>query len=258
MSGPAAEIPADEGEVAGTGVPWSAEILTLYPEMFPGPLGHSLAGRALDRGLWTLGVTQLRDYGLGRHRAVDDTPSGGGPGMVMRADVLAPAIDAAIEKCPGHALIYLTPRGQPLTQSRIRRLAAGPGVIVLCGRFEGVDQRLLDARPFEEICLGDFILSGGELAALVMIDACVRLLPGVMGAHASQAEESFEDDLLEYPHYTRPDVWEGRAVPEVLTSGHHERIRAWRQDRAEAVTRERRPDLWARREARRRGSGGGT
>lgn len=221
-----------------------ATIITLFPEMFPGPLGQSLAGRALEAGIWALDCVNLRDFGLGRHRAVDDTPFGGGAGMVLRPDVLDAAIGQARD---GRPLIALTPRGAPLTQARIRRLAAGPGAVLLCGRFEGFDQRALDANAAEEISLGDFVLSGGEIAALALLDATIRLLPGVMGAAESAEEESFSDDtLLEYPHYTRPAVWQGRAVPEALLSGHHAAIAAWRRAEAEAVTRRRRPDLWAR------------
>lgn len=235
--------------------PWTAVAMTLFPEMFPGPLGLSLAGRGLANQAWAMETIALREFGLGRHRAVDDAPFGGGAGMVMRPDVVADAIDDARGKWPELPLIYLTPRGQPLTQSRVGRLAAGPGVILLCGRFEGVDARVIEARGVEEVCIGDFVLSGGEPAAQVLLDACVRLLPGVIGATRSLEEESFEGGLLEYPHYTRPDPWEERHVPEVLKSGHHERIREWRQVQAEAITRERRPDLWARYLARRHGAG---
>ena len=221
-----------------------ATIITLFPEMFPGPLGQSLAGRALEAGIWALDCVNLREFGLGRHRAVDDTPFGGGAGMVLRPDVLDAAIGQARDERP---LLALTPRGAPLSQARIRRLAEGPGAVLLCGRFEGFDQRALDANGAEEISLGDFVLSGGEIAALALLDATIRLLPGVMGAAESAEEESFADDtLLEYPHYTRPAVWQGRAVPEALLSGHHAAIAAWRRAEAEAVTRRRRPDLWAR------------
>ena len=220
-----------------------ATIITLFPEMFPGPLGQSLAGRALETGIWALDCVNLRDFGLGRHRAVDDTPFGGGAGMVLRPDVLDAAIGQARD---GRPLIALTPRGAPLTQARIRRLAEGPGAVLLCGRFEGFDQRALDANEAEEISLGDFVLSGGEIAALALLDATIRLLPGVMGAAESAEEESFSDGtLLEYPHYTRPAVWQGRAVPEALLSGHHAAIAAWRRAEAERITRTRRPDLWA-------------
>ncbi len=227
---------------------WQATILTLFPDMFPGPLGHSLAGRALAEGIWSLHTHDLRRHGLGRHRAVDDTPFGGGAGMVMRPDV----VDAAIAATAGSdplPLVYLTPRGRPLRQADIRRLAAGPGVTVLCGRFEGVDERVLDARDAEQLSIGDYVLSGGEPAALVLLDACIRLLPGVMGSEHSAAEESFGDGLLEYPHYTRPADWQGRAVPPVLLSGHHAAIAAWRDAQAREATRTRRPDLWAARTA---------
>lgn len=227
--------------------PWTAMILTVLPELFPGPLGASLAGRALAQDLWRLRAVDLRAFGLGRHRTVDDTPAGGGPGMVLRADVAAAAIDAARAEAPGLPLIHLSPRGTPLTQARVRALAQGPGILLLCSRFEGVDERVLEARGAEEISLGDFVLSGGEIAAWALIDAAVRLLPGVVGEESSLAEESFEQDLLEYPHYTRPREWEGRPIPEVLLSGDHARIARWRREQAEAVTRSRRPDLWARR-----------
>lgn len=227
---------------------WQATVLTIYPGMFPGPLGHALSGRALEGGVWTLDVLDMRDFATDRHRAVDDTPAGGGPGMVMKADIVAAAIDAAAAG-PERPRILLTPRGRPLAQRRVRELSEGPGAILVCGRFEGVDERVVEARGLEEASLGDFVLSGGEIAAIALIDACVRLLPGVMGAEASAAEESFEQDLLEYPHYTRPRVWEGRAIPEVLVSGDHGRVAAWRRAEAERVTRERRPDMWARRRA---------
>jgi tRNA (guanine37-N1)-methyltransferase len=227
---------------------WRAAVLTIFPEMFPGPLGSSLAGKALADGKWALSAVDLRDFALGKHRSVDDTPAGGGAGMVMRADVAAAAIDAARASMPKDApTIYLSPRGKPLTQARARELAAGPGVILLCGRFEGVDERVLEARAVEEMSIGDYVLSGGELAALVLIDACVRLLPGVAGNEVSLAEESFADGLLEYPHYTRPRDFEGRAIPDVLLSGDHEKIAEWRREQAEKITRERRPDLWNRR-----------
>ncbi|MFA6020106.1 MAG: tRNA (guanosine(37)-N1)-methyltransferase TrmD [Rhodospirillales bacterium] len=220
---------------------WKAVVLTLFPEMFPGPLGLSLAGRALERGIWALETVDIRAFACDKHRSVDDTPAGGGAGMVMRPDVVNAAILAS--RGPG-PLVYLTPRGWPITQERVKALSAGPGMTVLCGRFEGVDQRVLDAREALELSLGDFVLSGGEPAALALIDACVRLAPGVMGSEESLSEESFERGLLEYPHYTRPQVWEGREVPEVLTSGHHARIKAWRLAQAEQVTKARRPDLW--------------
>ncbi|MEM7023490.1 MAG: tRNA (guanosine(37)-N1)-methyltransferase TrmD [Pseudomonadota bacterium] len=226
--------------------PWAATVLTVFPEMFPGPLAHSLAGRARERGIWSLEMADIRNAARDRHRSVDDLPFGGGAGMVMRPDVVARAIDAAAQSGPERPKLYLTPRGTPLTQQRVRELAQGPGIVVLCGRFEGVDQRVVEARALEEISLGDVVLSGGEPAAIALIDACVRLLPGVVGSAASLNEESFADQLLEYPHFTRPQEWEGHKVPDVLLSGHHERIRAWRQRQAECATRSRRPDLWAR------------
>ncbi len=221
---------------------WSATVLTLFPDMFPGPLGISLLGKALDKQLWSLDVRDIRDHGLGKHRTVDDTPSGGGPGMVMRADVAAAAIDA-VERA-GRPLIYLSPRGAPLTQARVRALAAGPGAVLLCGRFEGLDQRVIDARQIEEISIGDFVLAGGEIAAMALIEASVRLIPGVLGAEASTSEESFAAGLLEYPQFTRPQSFEDRPIPEVLTQGNHKEIAKWRQAQAEALTRSRRPDLW--------------
>ena len=233
--------------MSGPRAVWSASVLTLFPQMFPGPLGLSLAGRALEEGRFALHAVDLRAFATDRHRSVDDAPMGGGGGMVMRPDVVARALDHALAEGPPRAAIYLTPRGRPLTQARVRALAAGPGVVLLCGRFEGVDQRVVEARGLEELSIGDVVLSGGEPAAIALIDACVRLLPGVVGAAASLGEESFTEDLLEYPHYTRPQVWEGRAVPEVLLSGHHEEIRRWRREQAEETTRIRRPDLWARR-----------
>jgi len=223
---------------------WAATILTLYPEMFPGPLGLSLAGRAMGEGKWSLDAVQIRDFATDKHKSVDDTPAGGGAGMVMRADVLAAAIDGSVK--PGIPLLAMTPRGRPLTQARIRELAAGPGVAILCGRFEGIDERLFEAREIEPVSIGDYILSGGEVGALVLLDACVRLLPGVMGAPSSGDEESFESGLLEYPHYTRPQMWEGRTIPEVLRSGDHAKIAGWRKAQAEIDTRSRRPDLWER------------
>ncbi len=226
---------------------WTAHVLTILPEMFPGPLGHSLAGRARDNGLWQLVLSDIRDFAPGKHRSVDDTPCGGGPGMVMRPDVVDTALAAAPPELP---VFYLSPRGRTIDQTVVRALAAGPGVALLCGRFEGIDQRVLDARAVVELSLGDFVLSGGEPAAIALIDACVRLLPGVIGEAESLAEESFADGLLEYPHYTRPAIWAGRAVPEVLLSGHHEKIRAWRRTESERLTRERRPDLWSRHLAR--------
>ncbi|HEY7643905.1 MAG TPA: tRNA (guanosine(37)-N1)-methyltransferase TrmD [Hyphomicrobiales bacterium] len=225
---------------------WTACVLTILPDMFPGPLGASLAGQGLADGLWRLDTINIRDFAADKHRSVDDTPAGGGPGMVMRADILGAAIDAARERHPGLPLIYPSPRGAPLTQARIRELSAGPGALLLCGRFEGVDERIIEARQAEEISLGDYILSGGELAAMVIIDAAVRLIPGIMGAAESAAEESFENGLLEYPHYTRPREWEGRAIPDVLLSGDHKRIADWRREQAEAVTKARRPELLER------------
>ncbi len=226
--------------------PWTANILTLLPEMFPGPLGASLVGTGLEQGVWALDVIDIRNFASDRHRSVDDTPAGGGPGMVMRADVAGPALDAAMEKSPDTPLIYLSPRGKPLTQQRVRELSAGPGVTVLCGRFEGLDQRVLDARNIEEISIGDFVLAGGEVAACALIEACVRLLPGIIGDAASLESESFEQGLLEYPHYTRPREWEGLEIPEVLVSGDHKKIAAWRREMSEKITRERRPDLWSK------------
>jgi len=220
---------------------WRATVLTLFPEMFPGPLACSLAGRALEEGRWTLDASAIREHGLGRHRQVDDTPFGGGAGMVMRPDVL----DAALGEPDGRPLVLLSPRGAPLTQGRVEALAAGPGVVLVCGRFEGVDQRFAELRGAEEISVGDYVLSGGEPAALVLLDACVRLLPGTMGAAESAEEESFAGGLLEYPHYTRPAEWRGLSVPEVLLSGDHGRIRTWRRAESERITRARRPDLWA-------------
>ncbi len=231
---------------------WPATVLTLYPEMFPGPLGHSLAGRALGQGIWSLDAVQIRDFATDRHRSVDDTPAGGGAGMVMRADVLAAAVDHVVQRRPAAPLLAMTPRGRPLTQSLIRELAAGPGVTILCGRFEGMDERLFEARPIVPVSIGDYVLSGGETAALTLLDACIRLLPGVMGAASSGEEESFESGLLEYPHYTRPVTWEGRMIPEVLRSGDHAKIAAWRKARSVEDTRLRRPDLIERRRDARR------
>jgi tRNA (guanine37-N1)-methyltransferase len=222
---------------------WHATVLTLFPEIFPGPLGASLVGDALRRGLWSLQTKQIREHGLGRHRSVDDTPAGGGPGMVMRADVLAAALDAAVAANDPRPRLLMSPRGAPFTQSIARELAAAPGMLVVCGRFEGVDERVIEARGLREVSIGDFILAGGEVAAMALIEACVRLLPGVMGKQASGEEESFEHGLLEYPHYTRPRQWEGRAIPDVLVSGDHARIAEWRRAEAERLTRERRPDL---------------
>lgn len=257
---------------------FQAQILTLYPDMFPGPLGHSIAGRALEDGKWALSTVQIRDFATDKHRTVDDTPAGGGAGMVLKADVLARAVDHAIGLCSGAGrslggavggkdgkeqlvgsglrpapehmampILAMTPRGTPITQARVRALAAGPGVIILCGRFEGFDERLFEARPqIEQVSMGDIVLSGGEMAALTLLDACIRLIPGVMGATLSGDEESFENGFLEYPHYTRPALWEGRTIPEVLRSGDHANIAAWRKQRAEDDTRLRRPDLWER------------
>lgn len=237
--------------------PWNARVLTLYPAMFPGPLGQSLAGRALAEGVWTLTAVDIRDFARDKHRTVDDTPFGGGPGMVMRPDVLAAAIDSAMadEAAKTQPLMYFSPRGRRLDQALVHEVKAAGGATLICGRFEGVDERLLQARPVVEVSLGDFVLSGGEIAAYALIDAVVRLLPGVMGAEESGTEESFADGLLEYPQYTRPQMWEGRGVPDVLLSGHHEKIAAWRREMAEKITAERRPDLW---DAYRRRKGGGT
>lgn len=222
---------------------FAATVLTLYPEMFPGPLGVSLAGRALREERWSLDTVQIRDFATDKHRSVDDTPAGGGAGMVLRADVLAAALDSATD---GRPVLAMTPRGKALTQERVRQLADGPGAIILCGRFEGFDERLFEARDIEPVAIGDYVLSGGEMGALVLLDACVRLLPGVMGAASSGIEESFESGLLEYPQYTRPYEWEGRVIPEVLRSGDHARIAAWRKARSESDTRLWRPDLWER------------
>ncbi|EAT09947.1 tRNA (guanosine(37)-N1)-methyltransferase TrmD [Sphingobium sp. 10 DY56-G10] len=225
---------------------FTAQILTLYPEMFPGPLGVSLAGRALTEGKWACDPIQIRDFAADKHRTVDDTPAGGGAGMVLRADVLGKAVDHALDKRPDLPVLAMTPRGRPITQARVRDLAAGPGATILCGRFEGFDERIFEARAIEQVSMGDIILSGGEMAALLLLDACVRLLPGVMGAASSGVEESFETGLLEYPHYTRPVEWEGRTIPQLLRSGDHAKIAAWRKQRAEEDTRLRRPDLWER------------
>ncbi len=225
---------------------WKAKVLTLFPDMFPGALGLSLAGQGLKDRIWALETVDIRDFASDKHRSVDDAPFGGGPGMVMRPDVVSDAIDSVKALGEELPLIYLTPRGRPLDQARIRQLTTGPGVTLLCGRFEGLDERVLDAHAVEEISLGDFVLSGGETAAIATLDACVRLLPGIVGASDSLAEESFEEGLLEYPHYTRPQEWKGQKVPDVLVSGHHENVRTWRRQRSEAITRERRPDLWAR------------
>ena len=222
---------------------WRASVLTIFPDMFPGPLAHSLAGKALTSGIWSLDTHDIRNAAIDKHRTVDDTPAGGGPGMVIRADVLARALDAVPHDARPRLL--MSPRGVPLTQSRVAELAAGLGAVIICARFEGVDERLIKARSLEEVSLGDFVLSGGEIAALGLLDACVRLLPNVMGKEASAAEESFADGLLEYPQYTRPRVFEGEPIPEVLISGDHAKVAAWRRAEAERLTRERRPDLWA-------------
>ena len=231
---------------------WHACVLTLFPDMFPGPLDASLIGKARASGIWSLEVRDIREHGMGKHRTVDDTPAGGGPGMVMRADVAVAAIDAVRTKGSRCPAIYLSPRGIPLTQSRARALSEGPGVLLLCGRFEGLDQRAIEARELEEVSLGDFVLAGGELAAMALIEAAVRLLPGVLGDAASPAEESFENGLLEYPHYTRPQSFEGRDIPPALVSGNHAEIALWRKAEAESLTRDRRPDLWSLYEKRRR------
>ncbi|WP_333826050.1 tRNA (guanosine(37)-N1)-methyltransferase TrmD [Pinisolibacter sp.] len=223
---------------------FAATVLTLHPEMFPGPLGVSLAGKALTKGLWSLDTVQIRDFAEGKHRSVDDTPAGGGPGMVLRADVVAKAIDSVA--ADDRPRLLMSPRGRPLSQEFVRELAAGPGVVVLCGRFEGVDERVIEGRGLIEVSIGDYVLSGGEIAAMVLLDAAVRLIDGVMGKLESGSEESFETGLLEYPHYTRPQVWEGRTIPEVLTSGDHAAIARWKRGEAERITRERRPDLWNR------------
>ncbi|MDQ2953989.1 MAG: tRNA (guanosine(37)-N1)-methyltransferase TrmD [Pseudomonadota bacterium] len=227
---------------------WRAAILTIFPEMFPGPLGTSLAGKALAAGIWSLDVTDIRDHATDKHRSVDDTPAGGGPGMVMRADVLARAIDAAAND--QRPRLLMSPRGKQLTQARVAQLAKGDGVVIVCGRFEGIDERVIAARGLEEVSVGDYVLSGGEVAALAVLDACVRLLPGVMGSEISGSEESFGEGLLEYPHYTRPQLFEGQPIPEILLSGDHAKIAAWRRAEAERLTRERRPDLWTARKGR--------
>lgn len=225
---------------------FAAQIITLYPDMFPGPLGTSLAGKALSEGKWSCETIQMRDFATDKHRSVDDTPAGGGAGMVLRADILGAAIDVAITKQPNVPILAMTPRGKPLSQAKVREIASGAGVTILCGRFEGFDERIFEARSIEEVSIGDYILSGGELGALTVLDACIRLLPGVMGHSHSGEEESFENGLLEYPHYTRPIEWEGRIIPEVLRSGDHAKIAKWRMERSMAITRSRRPDLWRR------------
>jgi tRNA (guanine37-N1)-methyltransferase len=232
---------------------WRASVLTIFPEMFPGPLGLSLAGKALAAGLWGLDTIDIRAQATDKHRSVDDTPAGGGPGMVMRPDVLARALDTAAPQTDSRPRLLMSPRGLPLTQARVEALARGSGAVILCGRFEGVDERVIEGRGLQEISLGDYVLSGGEIAAHALLDACIRLLPGVMGKEASGAEESFTAGLLEYPQFTRPAVWEDRPIPAVLTGGDHAKVRAWRQAEAERLTRERRPDLWAAYLARRQG-----
>jgi tRNA (guanine37-N1)-methyltransferase len=239
-----AHFPASDGRPA-----WRVSVLTLFPDMFPGPLGVSLVGQALAAGLWSLTTLQIRDYGLGKHRQVDDTPAGGGAGMVLRADVLGPALDAAHSGNPDAPQVYLSPRGRPLNQDLAKNLAAGPGAVLLAGRFEGIDERVIAGRHLLEVSIGDYVLSGGELAAMVLIDTCVRLLPGVLGAADSLASESFESGLLEYPQYTRPREWEGKSIPDVLLSGDHKAIEAWRQAESQRITAERRPDLLAKKAA---------
>ncbi len=226
---------------------FAATILTLYPEMFPGPLGHSIAGRAMEEGAWSLDTLQIRDFATDKHSTVDGTPAGGGAGMVLKVDVLVAAVDAALVRQPDAPVLAMSPRGKPLDQTRVRVLSAGPGVTILCGRFEGFDERIFEARAVEPVSIGDYVLSGGEIGALALLDACIRLLPGVMGAASSGDDESFETGLLEYPHYTRPYEWEGRTIPEVLRSGDHAKIAAWRESQVAIDTRSRRPDLWERR-----------
>lgn len=233
-----AHIPASDGRT-----PWRAQVLTLFPEMFPGPLGLSLSGQALEASIWSLEAIAIRGFGIGRHAQVDDTPAGGGAGMVLRADVLGPAIDHAREKAPDCPILYMSPRGVPFTQEKARELSKGPGVTILAGRFEGIDERIIAARQLAEVSVGDYVLSGGELAAMVVIDACVRLIPGVLGANESLTHESFENDLLEYPQFTRPRVWEGNTIPDILLSGDHAKIERWRREQSESLTRLRRPDL---------------
>jgi tRNA (guanine37-N1)-methyltransferase len=222
---------------------WRATVLTIFPDMFPGPLGASLAGKAAARRLWSLAAVDIRDYATDKHRAVDDTPAGGGPGMVMKPDVIARAIDAVA--ADDRPRLLMSPRGRLLTQARVRELAGGPGITIVCGRFEGIDERVIAGRSLEEVSIGDYVLSGGEIAAMAVVDACVRLILGVMGKEASGVEETFSDGLLEYPQFTKPQVWEGDSIPEVLISGDHGKVEAWRRDEARRITRERRPDLWA-------------
>jgi len=233
-----------------TRTPWRASVLTLFPEMFPGPLGTSLSGQALSAGIWSLDTIAIRDFGIGKHRQVDDTPAGGGAGMVLRADVVGAALESTLEQRPDCPAIYLSPRGAPLTQSKARELAAGPGAVLVAGRFEGLDERVIDRYGLREISIGDYVLSGGELAAMVLIDACVRLLPGVVGAQESLSDESFWSGLLEYPQFTKPRDWQGRSIPDVLLSGDHKKIAEWRRAEAERVTRERRPELLSRADKR--------
>ena len=225
---------------------FAATVLTLFPEMFPGPLGHSLAGRALERGLWSLAVRNIRDFATDRHRTVDDHPAGGGPGMVMKPDVLAAAIDGTAHAGPR---LLMSPRGEPLSQAMVNEFARLPGLLIVCGRFEGIDERVIERRRLREVSVGDYVLSGGEPAALVLLDAIVRLVPGVMGEALSAAEESFEDGLLEHPHYTKPNIWEGLDIPQILLSGDHAAMARWKRQRREELTRNRRPDLWARKES---------
>ena len=222
---------------------WRADVITLFPDLFPGPLGASVIGRGRTEGLWSLNTIQLRSFATDRHHTVDDTPSGGGAGMVLKPDILAAAIDSVVQEIDSRPRILMSPRGKPLTQARVRELASGPGVLIICGRFEGVDQRVIDARNLEEISIGDYVLAGGEVAAMVLIEAVVRLLPGVLGAAESHADESFENGLLEYPHYTRPQTFEGHDIPPILISGDHAKIEKWRRAESEKLTRSRRPDL---------------
>lgn len=244
-----AQVPASPStsETHARTQPWQATVVTALPDCFPGPLGHSLAGQALKDRIWALKTIALRDFGIGKHKSIDDTPAGGGAGMVLRADVVGPALHTARDGCPDAPLVYLSPRGTPLIQSKVQHWANGPGLTLLAGRFEGVDQRVLDALEIEEVSIGDYVLAGGEVAAMAVLEACVRLLPGVMGDPDSLAEESFNDGLLEYPHYTRPRSWEGHDIPEVLLSGDHAKISRWRKDAAFVLTKARRPDLLKKR-----------